>query len=190
KNDVEIYCLITGVGQMQTAFHLGQTLARLPKFDLAINAGIAGAFDRSLALGEVVHIVSETLGDLGIEEADGRFVDLCELELLAGNQFPFSQNRLINETAQNATFLKTVHGLTVNRVHGFEASITKIEQKYDCQVESMEGAAFFYACLLSETPFFEIRAISNYVEPRNRANWKIALAIENLNKVLMEMIDG
>jgi futalosine hydrolase len=52
----------------------------------------------------------------------------------------------------------------------------------------MEGAAFFYACLLAEVSFVEVRSISNYVEKRNRDNWKMTEAITNLNAVLQGMI--
>ena len=51
----------------------------------------------------------------------------------------------------------------------------------------MEGTAFFYACLLEQIPFLEIRAISNRVEARNRANWDIPLVIAHLNEVLTEI---
>ncbi|MEM9847875.1 MAG: hypothetical protein AAF847_08290 [Bacteroidota bacterium] len=78
--------------------------------------------------------------------------------------------------------------MTVNKVHGYEPSIEQITSKYPVQVESMEGAAFFYAALVSETPFLQIRAISNYVEARNRDNWKLGLAIDNLNEVLVEIL--
>ena len=39
---------------------------------MIINAGIAGAFNRSLKIGDVVQVVSEQFGDLGVEEKDGR----------------------------------------------------------------------------------------------------------------------
>ena len=52
----------------------------------------------------------------------------------------------------------------------------------------MEGAAFFYACLMMQVPFLEIRSISNHVEPRNRAAWDIPLAIGQLNEVLIGML--
>jgi len=52
----------------------------------------------------------------------------------------------------------------------------------------MEGAAFFYVCQLQKIPHIQIRSISNYVEPRNRANWNISLAIKNLNEVLWKLI--
>lgn len=180
--------LPTGVGMVNTAWQLGQWFAReLP--GLALNAGVAGAFDRSLALGDVVHVTQEVMGDLGVEESDGRFTDLFQLGLVDRNDPPFVQGRLYNLEAQDMHFLPAVSGLTVNRVHGHAPSIEAIRSRYpDVQVETMEGAAFFQACLLAGVPFLAVRAVSNYVEPRNREGWQLEAAIDNLNRVLIDMI--
>ena len=187
KNEVEIQILITGVGMVSTAFSLGHVLAK-NKFHLVINAGIAGAFNRSLQIGDVVQVVSEQFGDLGVEEKDGSFTDLFDMGLLGNEQPPFKNGLLLNIGSENFSFLPTSKGLTVNKVHGSEASIKAVLEKYDVDVESMEGAAFFYACLLAEVPFLQIRSISNYVEPRNREGWDLPKAITNLNEVLVEIV--
>ena len=44
--------LITGVGMVATAFSLGKQLSN--QYNLVLNVGIAGSFDRDIALGEVV----------------------------------------------------------------------------------------------------------------------------------------
>ena len=41
----------------------------------------------------------------------------------------------------------------------------------------MEGAAFMYACLIQGTVHAQVRAVSNFVEKRNRDAWKIGDAI-------------
>lgn len=187
REELDVKILITGVGQLLTAYALGKVLTK-EKFHLAINAGVAGAFNRTLQLGDVVHVVTEQLGDLGVEEADGRFTTMHELNLINPNAFPFQHARLPNPRARDYSFLPTVHGLTVNTVHGFSSSIAAAQQRFEADVESMEGAAFFYVCLLENVPFLEIRSISNYVEPRNRENWNLPLAIENLNTVLIELL--
>lgn len=186
--DLRVFPLCTGVGAVATSWHLARFLSARP-VDWAINAGICGAFDPSLQLGEVVHVVAEQFGDLGAEDAEGHFHDLFELGLVPHHEQPFIHNTLYNPGADQARFLPAVHGLTVNRVHGNAGNIEAARRKFaNAQVESMEGAAFFYGCLLAGVPFVEIRSVSNYVEPRNRASWQIALAIENLNRVLVEML--
>lgn len=181
----KIAILITGVGMPLTAFAMGKVLA-LKKYDLAINAGIAGSYNRQLNLGEVVEVTSDYFGDLGVEEANGDFTSVFSMNLIDPNQPPFANGVLHNPDPGN--FLPAAKGLTINKVHGYEPSIESALKRYPADVETMESAAFFYACLLEKQVFLALRAISNYVEPRNRSNWNIPLAIEHLNQVLIEMI--
>ena len=185
-----VYPLVTWIGPAATAFHTGSFLTRHSP-DLALSAGIAGAFDPSFRLGDVVNVGVERFGDLGVEEADGRFSDLFDLGLLTPHAAPFVNGLLRNPAAEQASFLPHAQGLTVHRVHGSARSIKAIRAKYpEAQVESMEGAAFFYACLSAGVNFLEIRSISNYVEPRNREAWNIPLAIDRLNQILVELLDS
>lgn len=183
-----IRVLVTGIGGVATAFSLGVVLTSFWP-DLAINAGIAGALDRNLQLGAVVHVVNEQFADLGVEQPDGRFSDLFSVGLLEVNHPPFINKHLKEHFSNYNQFLHKVHGISVNKVHGNEGSIEQLRANYpNAQVESMEGAAFFYACLLAEVSFVQVRAISNYVEKRNRDNWKIPEAVANLNDVLRAML--
>ncbi|KKO19734.1 MAG: hypothetical protein BROFUL_01556 [Candidatus Brocadia fulgida] len=52
----------------------------------------------------------------------------------------------------------------------------------------MEGAAFFYACLMERIPCLQIRTISNYIEDRNKGRWNVPLAIDNLNTIALNII--
>lgn len=188
RDDTEVHLLVTGIGTMATAFSLGVVLGSVAP-DLVLNVGIAGAFDRSLPLGAVVHVVTETCADLAIEQADGSLQDLFDTGLLAPNQPPFTHKKLLDPRGPGAQFLPKVHGLTVNKVHGYEPSIAAVQARYpEAQVETMEGAAFFYACLVAEKPFVAVRGISNYVEKRNRAAWKIREAVEAVNQVVIGML--
>src|ERR1700761_934068 len=63
--DFEI--LITGVGMVATAFALGRHLT-LNHYDLVLNLGIAGSFNRDIALGDVVEIIQDTFAELGAED--------------------------------------------------------------------------------------------------------------------------
>jgi futalosine hydrolase len=178
----QVNVLITGVGMVSTAFALGQELTR-NGYDLAINAGIGGSFDRDIPLGKVLHISDDTFAELGAEDADG-FIAIDTLgfgtqytqALAPAIPFPFL------ETIQKAS------AITVNKVHGLASSIAATTSKYHVQVESMEGAAFFYACAQVELASIQLRAISNWVEPRNRDAWNIPLAIANLNQSIEQLL--
>lgn len=167
--------LITGVGMVSTAFALGSHLAT-HRYDLAINLGIAGSFERSIALGDVVEITQDTFTEMGAED-DEQFITLDSLGF--GKTTYVTTARLSDyNTAQK---VQQTIGATVNMVHGAEYSITSLLHRITPQIESMEGAAFFYACQQAGVPALQIRAVSNYVEKRNRKAWKIGLAVKNLN---------
>lgn len=186
--DLEIHLCITGIGLIAATWRLAGAFGQF-KPDFALNAGIGGTLDPRFAIGDVVHVVSETLADLGVEDADGRFIDLFELGLAEADVFPFTGGSMVNPNAEGAAFLPKAHGITVNKASGSAASIAAIRQKYpDAQVESMEGGAFFFAALHAGVPFAEIRAISNPVEPRNRETWDLPKAIGALNITLKEVL--
>jgi len=75
-------------------------------------------------------------------------------------------------------------------VHGNSQSISAIKKKYNFQIESMEGAAYLYACKMLDIKGYQIRAISNYIEDRNRENWKVEEALNNLTKTTVQLLDS
>jgi futalosine hydrolase len=189
RPDVEI--LITGVGMVAAAARTSAALART-RYDLALNLGICGSFDRALSLGTVVHVVSDGIPELGAEDGD-TFLSIDELGLLRGDAPPFSNGRLVNAAVPVNPVLKclpAVHGITVNTVHGNERSIAATVRRFAPQIESMEGAGFMYACLIQAVPFAQVRAVSNMVERRNRSAWKIDEAIASLCRVAADLIES
>ncbi|HVW96595.1 MAG TPA: futalosine hydrolase [Mucilaginibacter sp.] len=177
--------LITGVGMAATAFALGRHLALHP-CDLAINVGIAGCFDRSAALGELFEVRQDTFAELGAED-DTSFLPITQMGF--GEDTFYPSKKLTDLYNLFNTFnLKQADAITVNTVHGNEESIRKVTQRLNPQLESMEGAAFFYACKQMNVPCLQIRAVSNYVEKRDRDNWNIPLAIKNLNTFAVEFL--
>jgi len=177
--------LTTGVGMVATAFALGRHLAA-NTYDLVVNLGIAGSFDRSIALGDVVEITADTFAELGAED-DANFLSIADMGF--GDATFYPSKKLVDLYNLFNTFnLKQATAITVNTVHGNEASIKKAAERLHPQVESMEGAAFFYACKQFNVPCLQIRAVSNYVEKRNRDAWNIGLAIKNLNTFAVEFL--
>jgi futalosine hydrolase len=81
-----------------------------------------------------------------------------------------------------------VTGITVNTVHGRNRSIAAVTERFAPQVESMEGAAFMYACLVHDQRFAQVRAVSNVVERRNREAWKLSEAVASLGATTLRML--
>lgn len=166
----------------RTAFALGSLFTK-EKFDLAINIGVAGSFNKKIAIGDVVNVVQDRFGDLGAED-DEVFLDEFNLKLADANEFPFREGWIDNETVVQSGQLHKllqVRAVTVNKVHGNEKNILKIVTHYQPDIESMEGAAFCYACAMRTIPYLQIRSVSNKVERRNQKNWNIPLAVKKLN---------
>ncbi|MNK59506.1 Futalosine hydrolase [compost metagenome] len=161
--------LITGVGMVATAFALGRHLSH--KYTLVINFGIAGCFNRNIELGTVLNITEDTFAELGAESGDD-FLTITDLG--------FGDNHYTSR-GQHKIDLPQAKGITMNCVTGSEKSIKHLVERLSPTTESMEGAAVFYACKQLHIDCLQIRSISNYVEPRNKDNWKIGLSIKNLN---------
>jgi futalosine hydrolase len=177
----EIQVLITGVGMVNTAFIMGKHVQK--NYDLVINAGVCGAFNRSLELGQLVNVTEDVLSEMGAEDGEG-FLTYDQLNL-PGSHIYSGHNK---ESYLMVELLKKVKGITVNTVHGNVKSIENVLKLYNPEVESMEGAAFFAACSGIHRNCIQIRAISNYVEKRDKEKWQMALAIKNLNDFLITFI--
>lgn len=181
-NGNSVHILITGVGMVNTAFMMGRYITSL--YDLVINVGVCGAFEKDLELGQLVHITQDILSELGAEDGD-EFLTYDKLNLEGEHRF--SHN--LKNSYKRINHLKAVKGITVNAIHGNETSITKVKQLYNPDVESMEGAAFYACCAKTGGDYTQIRAISNYVEKRDKSKWQIPLAIKNLNDFAIDFIN-
>jgi futalosine hydrolase len=178
-----IHALITGPGMLATTWKLAECLAT-SSFDLAINAGIAGSFDPELPPGSLCEITEDTFGDFGAEDGS-EFLPASEISLFDPHLPPFSGGFL--RSSYSLSFfpgLKKARAITVNTVSGKEETIGNRIRHFQPQIESMEGAAFFYACLQRGIPCCQLRSVSNPIERRNKKNWNIPLAVTTLNDAL------
>lgn len=199
--DISTQICLTGVGIMAATESLTRAL-HSAHYHFALQAGVAGAFHRSISLGEVVRVDSEALADLGAEDRDGTLLDVYSLGLAGDNEAPFTDRRLRSirlEHAEEAALtlpdaswlsgLRHVAGITVQTVSGTANTIATRTARYNADVETMEGAPFHYCCLRAGVPFVQIRAISNYVEPRARDAWRMPEAIAALNTTLIRAME-
>jgi futalosine hydrolase len=185
----KIQVLVTGAGGISTAWAMKQWLSSNPYPDLAINAGIAGSYSDRLNIGDVVLVRTDCFADLGIE-SEGRFITLAEAGLMDPDMFPFSGGVIRSENKYITTGILPagVRGITVNTCSGTAETILKLRNKFNPDIETMEGATFFYICAREKISFLGVRAISNKVEPRNRDSWNIPLALGNLAEKMKEIL--
>ena len=188
--EMNVDILVTGYGSVFTAYYLTRALNMI-NYDLAINIGLAGSFDHFLEQGFVVNVVQDQFGDLGVEHKNKMYT-LYEEELMDENEFPFAEgklNSLGNFEIEEVESLIPVKGITLNTFTSNPKKINMLRDKYSPEIETMNGAAFFYVCLAEKVPFLQIRSISHFVEIRRIENWNIPSALHNLTKSLITIID-
>jgi futalosine hydrolase len=181
---------VTGIGCTFTAYTLAKKLQNAT-FDLVLNVGIAGSFGKHIPAGTVVTVEKEIFGNLGITYPH-KFSTLFDENLVNRNKYPFTDGKLFCPYLKtfNLGNLKIVSGITVDAASGEQRQIEKLKTMFNADIETMEGAAFFYVCLSEKVPFLEIRAVSNCIEPRDKSKWNIPLALENLANEIFEFLNN
>jgi futalosine hydrolase len=177
STDHTLDVLIAGVGVPSTIYNLQKKLQD-KRYDVVIQAGIAGAFSTDSPLGKTYMVKQDTFGDLGIEEK-GVFSSVFKLGFTSENDFPFEHGWLMNKHLLLSS--ESVIGVTVNKVSDSEIQKQQLIKTYTPAIESMEGAAFHYVCLQEKISFLQLRSVSNHVGERDKNKWKIKDAITSLN---------
>lgn len=177
----------TGVGIMNTTYHLTD-LFNHHRYDAAIQLGIAGCFDGSEELAKTFLIKEDMPADMGAMEET--FKDVFDLKLADKDLHPFIDKMLVNPNERffDLLSLDKASSVTVNKVSTGN-DINVISEKYHPLLESMEGAAFHYVCLMKNIPFLQIRSASNYVGERDKSKWNMGEAIMNVNKAAYDLIN-
>ncbi len=182
--------LISGIGLTASTYHLAKQLA-LKKYDLVIQAGVAGCFDLRIPLGAVVAVKQDAIADQSVIELQ-KLRTLFDLKLVPQDQYPYKKGWLINPNKEvlKKTKLKIVKGISVNQISTSKQMIKFYRDVFEPVTESMEGAALHYVCLMGNLPFVQIRSISNYIGERNKKKWDMMDSIVNLNDLLIKTINN
>ncbi|HET6766645.1 MAG TPA: futalosine hydrolase [Chitinophagaceae bacterium] len=188
KNNIDV--LISGIGLAASTYHFTRQL-RLKKYDLVIQAGVAGSFDPKTPPGAVVAIKQDAIADQSVIELE-KLKTLFDLKLVPQDQHPYKKGWLKNPNIATLkkTKLKTVKGISVNQISTSKQMIKFYRDVFDPVTESMEGAALHYVCLMEKVHFVQIRAISNYIGERNKKKWDMNESIANLNVALTTLINN
>ncbi len=184
-NALNAELLISGIGQLETTYAIQKQIHKL-RPDLVIQAGIGGALSTD-EIGKLYAIGSESIADLGLREKTG-FTNIFEMGLSKPDNFPFSAGKLVNpyQSLLQWASLPILDGITVNEIKS--ADFISTQRNGVSVVESMEGAALHYVCLMEKIPFLQIRSVSNVIGDRDKTQWKIKEALERLNEQLIFLI--
>ena len=188
KNNIDV--LISGIGLTTSTYHFTKQL-KLKKYDMVIQAGVAGSFDSNIPPGEVVAVKQDAIADQSVIELE-KLKTLFDLKLVPQDQHPYNKGWLMNPNKEtlNKIKLKKVKGISVNQISTSKQMIKFYRDVFDPVTESMEGAALHYVCLMEKLPFVQLRAISNYIGERNKKKWDMNESIANLNVALTTLINN
>jgi futalosine hydrolase len=180
---IDLDYLISGVGAIASTYALEKYISSSSP-NLLIQIGIAGTYGDKLEVGSAFAVIDELNADMGVFEKDG-YKDIFDMGLVGKNDFPFQNATLKNpnESILSKSGLPMVVGMGVNEISTSPAKIKLFKEKYGADIESMEGNAFHYVCLMNKIPFIQLRGISNKVGERNKNLWEI-------NKSLTAVFDA
>lgn len=177
--------LVAGVGPAAAAAVTSAELAREP-VELVLCAGIGGGFV-PLEAGDIAVSSASVFADLGAQSAD-RFVPLSELGY-GDERYPVPAQLAVELADRTGGHMGTV--LTVATVTGTAARAQELRGRFpDAVAEGMEGAGVAAAAAVHGAAFAEIRAISNAVGPRRRAEWRVAEALHALGRAVAAVAGG
>lgn len=184
--DTPVAVVIGGMGKTNAAQALTALLEHR-RVRAIVGFGVAGAYERSgLAVGGLALASSEIYADEGVETPDG-WISTREIGIpLAAsgarelfNDFPVDP-ALLRGAVDALREAGVSHAVgpfaTVSCCSGTALRGTLISGRTGSICETMEGAAYAHVAALYETPFLEVRGISNLVEDRDTSAWRIPLA--------------
>lgn len=172
--------LVTGVGMVEASSSIARALAQSP-YSLLINAGIAGAFPGTAAIGEGV-VVADEFVELGMET--GEAITLPDGAGLVDRVS--SDLSLVDSLVEHGFSSK--RGITVSSVTGTDQTAARLA-RFDVEVETMEGFAALRAAEMAGVPAIEVRGIANIVGDRKKSGWNFAAGVNGLSNVLQTLLN-
>lgn len=167
--------LITGVGPVEAAATVARALA-LARYELVINAGIAGALPGKGEIGESVVVTADRMeldretGEAIVLPRGVRVVDRVEADALLCDRL-------------TALGFRAVRGVTVARVTASARTAQRLAL-LGAEVETMEGFAVLRGAQLAGVPAVAVRGISNLAGEPESARWDFHAGARAARRIL------
>jgi futalosine hydrolase len=193
---VPVLIFNSGVGKTNAA-HGATLLLENFRPALMLLIGCGGAYRKSgLIPGDLAMASEEIFGDEGVITPQGwRSTRFLKLPLLRkGNQIFYNTFKMDKKVLNKARKIlkrfnpKTGPFVTISEVSGTQERADEMENRFSGICENMEGAAVAQLCTLYDTPFIEIRGISNLVKDRNKKEWDLSAASRVCQQAAIEII--
>ncbi|NJD90823.1 MAG: futalosine hydrolase [Geobacter sp.] len=195
----EVFLATTGIGKVNAAIVTALLLDKL-KPGFLINTGCGGAYRGSgLNVGDLAIATVEIYGDEGVLTVDGwhtlEIIGIPSVERKGNrysNEFPLSMQaaeKVFHLAASLGLPIRRGKFITVSTCSGTLHRGEELEKRFGGICENMEGAASAHAAILFDTPFLELRGISNMVEDRDISRWDIPRAVEMAQRFLARCLE-
>lgn len=197
---VPVVVVQSGMGKTNAAQAATALLEQQPMAGL-IGFGVGGAYPGSnLTTGDVALATSEIYGDEGVEAPQG-WLSTREMAIPLlrhegaeyFNEFPLQADVVGTASAAlNAAAIVHRSGpfVTVSNCSGTQRRADEMASRFNGLVESMEGAAVAHICHHYDTPYVEVRGISNLVEDRDLSRWRLEEAAERCALAVEQIVAG
>ncbi|MDL2344143.1 futalosine hydrolase [Deinococcus sp. MIMF12] len=191
--DLPADVVVSGVGPVAAALVTASALGR-QRYDLAVSAGIGGAYPGSgLEPGDLAVSSRIVQADLGAWDGSA----FLGLDALGLSVLPGEAHAGVFEVWDGAEALAARLGaaygptLTLGTVTGSRGGAQAWAARHPgALTEGMEGAGVAHAALLAGLPALEVRGVSNPVGPRDRAAWRIPEALAAARRGLEALLLG
>lgn len=177
----------TGYTVYETAFAMGQALGK-KNYHLILYAGLANSLNEKMKTGDVLNVINDIPFAIGRKDDNG-FEHAYTLGWLNKHEKPHVRGGYINMS--NAYFnvfmpLMKTAAITSPTLEGDQSLLDLKMSRFPIHIESSNGIAFHYACLMNGSPFYQLRAIKQNVCDNTKDE---SLAIKQLNTSLIQIID-
>lgn len=189
--------LVSGVGPVETAVRLTRFLGRRDQsVQAVVNFGIGGAYlqpagTQQAALLDICLAEKEVFGDFGISLA-AEIIPFASA-LVGEIEYPLDGRLFRDARRLLAAHQLSCHAgvfVTVNAATGTLTRGERLRAQWQGLCENMEGAAVARACREFSLPCLELRAISNFVEDRQPAKWRLHEACREAGRAAALIIKG
>lgn len=197
KHDDQVMTAVCGVGPVESAVRFMQVLGdHEGRIKCVVNFGIGGAYlgetvGPAIGLLDICLAESEILGDYGV--CYGNQVEPFSRPDLTGKTKFMLSEALLNyartELAERQLDVFTGAFVTVNGASGTAARGRFMKSRFNSICENMEGAAIARCCDMFSLPMVEVRVISNMVDDRPGAPWKLKEACSHSGYVASLIVE-
>lgn len=165
--------------------------------------GCGGAYpDSELDIGDIALADCEIFGDEGVQTSFG-FETLEEMGLpmrndvrgIVYNQWPvdagllaWGKPLLADYAAQTGRRFAAGPFVSVSTCTGTNRRGRELAERTGGVCENMEGAGAALACRQTDTPFLELRGISNLAEERDPAKWDLARGMRSAQEAVLDLL--